>query len=99
MCGWWVGLGIPSQHDSLRHACPLRICRGLQARETDASQLQDPALYPSWQPDPLLVAASPQRFAKLDMSATLLTNCQVGKSNAIFMSPVVGRIGLSTGQW
>ncbi|GAB4822808.1 hypothetical protein N2152v2_009854 [Parachlorella kessleri] len=49
---------------------------GLQARETDASPLQDPALYPSWQPDPLLVAASPQRFAKLDMSATLLTNCQ-----------------------
>ncbi len=53
------------------------VCRGLQARETDASPLQDPALYPSWQPDPLLVAASPQRFAKLDMSATLLTNCQV----------------------
>lgn len=41
------------------------------------SPLLDPALSPSWQSQPLLVSASGQRFGKLDMCATLLTNCQV----------------------
>ena len=50
--------------------------------DADATSFADPGLYPLWALQPLAVAASPQRFADCDMSASLLANDQVTHSAA-----------------
>lgn len=52
-------------------------CRGQGARQADASMFSHPSLYTPWAVQPLSVASSPDRFAKCEMSASLLSNDQV----------------------
>lgn len=51
--------------------------RGEGARLEDVSSFSHPAMYPAWAVQPLTVAWAPQRFAKCEMSASLLANDQV----------------------
>ncbi len=50
--------------------------------DADATSFADPGLYPPWALQALAVAASPQRFADCDMSASLVANDQVTHSAA-----------------
>ena len=50
--------------------------------DADATSFADPGLYPLWALQPLAVAASSERFADCDMSASLLANDQVTHSAA-----------------
>ncbi len=52
------------------------FCRGQGARQEDASMFSQPGLYPAWAVQPLTVASAPARFAKCEMSASLLSNDQ-----------------------
>ncbi|KAL3133475.1 hypothetical protein ABBQ38_007338 [Trebouxia sp. C0009 RCD-2024] len=52
------------------------VLRGQGARQADASMFSHPGLYTPWAIQPLSVASSPNRFAKFEMSASLLSNDQ-----------------------
>eukprot|EP00891_Asterochloris_glomerata_P001041 jgi/Astpho2/1041/Aster-00860 len=54
----------------------LLTLRGQGAMDADATSFADPGLYPPWALQALAVAASPQRFADCDMSASLVANDQ-----------------------
>ena len=52
------------------------LCRGQGARQVDASMFSHVGLYTPWAVQPLTVASAPDRFAKCEMSASLLSNDQ-----------------------
>ena len=55
---------------------PFCVARGQDARLADASMFAHPGLYTPWTVQPLTVAWAPNRFAKCEMSASLLSNDQ-----------------------
>jgi len=52
------------------------LCRGQGARQADVSMFSHPGLYTPWAVQPLTVASAADRFAKCEMSASLLSNDQ-----------------------
>ena len=51
-------------------------CRGEGARQADVSMFSHAGLYTPWAVQPLTVASAADRFAKCEMSASLLSNDQ-----------------------
>ena len=62
------------------------LCRGEGARLADVSSFSHSALYPSWAVQPLSVAWAPARFAKCEMSASLLANDQASATGVLHVA-------------
>ncbi|KAK9820111.1 hypothetical protein WJX72_006233 [[Myrmecia] bisecta] len=75
---WNVKISSPLERRARinKSLAALLTLRGQSAAEVDVASFSNPAMYPSWAVQPLSVAYSPARFAKCEMSASLLTNCQ-----------------------
>ena len=73
ICSSCCGASMPLTYNPLQHGC-VCIARGQDARLAAASMFAHPGLYTPWAVQPLTVAWAPNRFAKCEMSASLLSN-------------------------